>query len=69
MAIIGDAPRRLSKDVSDQLERIPPSYKMIRQVRPRFACTGRKRVIKAPTSARRGDYPPRFDLCGDAQLC
>jgi transposase len=41
--------RKFGEDVSEQLERIPASYKVIRHVRPKFACTaGCDRVEEAP---------------------
>jgi transposase len=48
-------PRRSSdseEDVSEQLERIPATYKVIRHVRPKFACAGCERVVEAPAPAR-----------------
>ena len=44
--------RQFGEDVSEQLERIPATYKVIRHVRPKFACSGCDRVVEAPTPAR-----------------
>jgi transposase len=48
----GGALRKFGEDVSEQLERIPATYKVIRHVRPKFACAGCERVIEAPAPAR-----------------
>jgi transposase len=48
----GGALRQFGEDVSEQLERIPATYKVIRHVRPKFACAGCERVIEAPAPAR-----------------
>ena len=41
--------RKFGEDVSEQLERIPAAYKVIRHVRPKFACAaGCDRVVEAP---------------------
>jgi transposase len=45
-------PRQFGEDVSEQLERIPASYKVIRHVRPKFACAGCDQVVEAPAPAR-----------------
>ena len=53
--------RKFGEDVSEQLERIPASYKVIRHVRPKFACAaGCDRVVEAPAPAR----PIEFGLPG-----
>jgi transposase len=44
--------RKFGEDVSEQLERIPATYKVIRHVRPKFACAGCERVVEAPAPAR-----------------
>jgi len=36
----GGALRQFGEDVSEQLERIPATFKVIRHVRPKFACAG-----------------------------
>ena len=57
----GGALRQFGEDVSEQLERIPASYKVIRHVRPKFACAaGCERVVEAPAPAR----PIEFGLPG-----
>lgn len=48
----GGALRQFGEDVSEQLERIPATYKVIRHVRPKFACAGCQRVVEAPAPAR-----------------
>src|ERR1700677_4183307 len=48
----GGAMRQFGEDVSEQLERIPATYKVIRHVRPKFACAGCERVSEAPAPAR-----------------
>jgi transposase len=44
--------RQFGEDVSEQLEYIPDSFKVIRHVRPKFACSGCERVIEAPAPSR-----------------
>jgi transposase len=48
----GGALRQFGEDVSEQLERIPATYKVIRHVWPKFACAGCERVVEAPAPAR-----------------
>ena len=48
----GGALRQFGEDVSEQLERIPATYKVIRHVRPKFACAGCERVVEAPAASR-----------------
>jgi transposase len=48
----GGALRKFGEDVSEQLERIPATYKVIRHVRPKFACAACERVVEAPAAAR-----------------
>jgi transposase len=48
----GGALRQFGEDVSEQLERIPATFKVIRHVRPKFACTNCERVVEAPAPAR-----------------
>jgi transposase len=53
--------RKFGEDISEQLERIPASYKVIRHMRPKFACAaGCDRVVEAPAPAR----PIEFGLPG-----
>ena len=47
----GSMLRQFGEDVSEQLERIPATFKVIRHVRPKFACTGCERVVEAPAPA------------------
>jgi transposase len=44
--------RQFGEDVSEQLEYIPDSFKVIRHVRPKFACKGCERVVEAPAPSR-----------------
>jgi transposase len=48
----GGGLRQFGEDVSEQLERIPATYKVIRHVRPKFACAACERVVEAPAPAR-----------------
>ena len=48
----GGALRQFGEDVSEQLERIPATYKVIRHVRPKFACAACEHVVEAPAPAR-----------------
>ena len=48
----GGALRNFGEDVSEQLEYIPESYKVIRHVRPKFTCTGCNRIVEAPAPER-----------------
>jgi transposase len=44
--------RQFGEDASEQLERIPATYKVIRHVRPKFACSGCDRVVETPAPSR-----------------
>ncbi len=44
--------RPFGEDVAEQLEYIPESFKVIRHVRPKFACSGCDRVVEAPAPSR-----------------
>jgi len=44
--------RQFGEDVSEQLEYIPNSFKVIRHVRPKFACSGCDRIVEAPAASR-----------------
>jgi transposase len=48
----GGGLRQFGNDVSEQLEYVPESFKVIRHVRPKFACTGCDRVVEAPAPSR-----------------
>jgi len=48
----GGALRSFGEDVAEQLEYIPESFKVIRHVRPKFACNGCDRVVEAPAPSR-----------------
>ena len=48
----GGALRQFGEYISEQLKRIPATYKVIRHVRPKFACAGCERVVEAPAPAR-----------------
>jgi transposase len=43
---------QFGEDVSEQLERMPATYKVIRHVRPKFSCATCEHVIEAPAPAR-----------------
>jgi transposase len=51
-------------DVSEQLEYIPDSFKVIRHVRPKFSCTGCDRVVEAQAPSR----PIERGLAGPGML-
>src|SRR3984885_4018617 len=44
--------RKFGEDISEQLEYVPDSFKVIRHVRPKFACTGCDRIVEAPAASR-----------------
>lgn len=44
--------RKLGEDVSENLERVPATYKMIRHVRVKMACTKCDVIVEAPTPSR-----------------
>lgn len=44
--------RHFGDDISEQLEYVPESFKVIRHVRPKFTCTGCDRVVEAPAPSR-----------------
>ncbi len=48
----GGAWHKLGEDVSEVLERIPASYRVIRHVRPRLSCTCCDRMAQAPAPSR-----------------
>ena len=48
----GSQLRQFGEDVSEQLEYIPESFKVIRHVRPKFCCTGCDRVVEAAAPSR-----------------
>jgi transposase len=48
----GGGLRHFGDDISEQLEYVPENFKVIRHVRPKFACTGCNRVVEAPAPAR-----------------
>jgi len=48
----GSQLRKFGEDISEQLEYIPDSFKVIRHVRPKFSCTGCDRVVEAPAPSR-----------------
>jgi transposase len=59
----GGVLKQFGEDVSEQLERIPATFKVIRHVRPKFACTRCERVAQAPAPSRpieRGLAAPAF---------
>ena len=48
----GSQLRQFGEDVSEQLEYVPDSFKVIRHVRPKFNCMGCDRVVEAPAPSR-----------------
>jgi transposase len=48
----GSQLRKFGEDISEQLEYIPDSFRVIRHVRPKFCCSGCDRVVEAPASSR-----------------
>ena len=48
----GGSLRQFGEDVSEQLEYIPESFKVIRHVRPKFTCGGCDRVVEAAAPSR-----------------
>ena len=48
----GGGLRHFGNDISEQLEYVPESFKVIRHVRPKFTCTGCDRVVEAPAPSR-----------------
>lgn len=48
----GGAWKRLGEDVSDMLEYVPASLRIIRHVRPRLTCTCCERMMQAPAPSR-----------------
>jgi transposase len=48
----GGALRQFGEDVAEQLEYVPESFKVIRHVRPKFACNSCDRVVEAPAPSR-----------------
>jgi transposase len=60
----GGALKHFGQDVSEQLEYVPESFKVIRHVRPKFACAACERVVEAPAPSR----PIERGLAGPALL-
>ena len=60
----GGALRQFGEDVSEQLEYIPESFKVIRHVRPKFSCTGCERIVESSAPSR----PIDRGLAGPALL-
>jgi transposase len=60
----GGTLEQFGEDVSEQLERIPATFKVIRHVRPKFACARCERVVEAPAPSR----PIERGLAGPALL-
>ena len=44
--------RKLSEDVSEMLEYVPDSFKVIRHVRPKLSCQKCERIVQAPAASR-----------------
>lgn len=56
--------RLLGEDVSEVLERIPATYKVIRHVRPKFSCGRCQHIVQAPAPSR----PLERSMAGPALL-
>lgn len=48
----GSAWQTLSEDVSEMIERVPATFKVIRHVRPKLACTRCDKVVQSPAPSR-----------------
>ncbi len=44
----GGAMRRMGEDVTEQLDYVPASFRVVRHVRPRLSCRSCERVVQAP---------------------
>ena len=44
----GGAMRRMGEDVTEQLDYVPASFRVVRQVRPRLSCRACERIVQAP---------------------
>lgn len=44
--------RRIGEDVAEVLEYVPASFKVVRHVRPKFACARCERIVQAPAPTR-----------------
>jgi transposase len=51
----GGTLKKLGEDVSEVLEWVPASFKVIRHVRPKLCCTGCDVIVQAPAPSRRID--------------
>jgi transposase len=60
----GGSLKQFGEDVSEQLEYVPESFRVIRHVRPKFACAACERVVEAPAPSR----PIERGLAGPALL-
>ncbi len=56
--------RLLGEDVSEMLERVPATYKVIRHVRPKFSCGRCQHIVQAPAPSR----PLERSMAGPALL-
>jgi len=48
----GGALRALGEDVSEIIERVPSSFRVIRHVRPKLSCTQCQKIVQAPAASR-----------------
>ncbi len=44
----GGAMRRMGEDVTEQLDYVPASFRVVRHVRPRLSCRSCERIVQAP---------------------
>lgn len=47
----GGAMRRMGEDVTEQLDYVPASFRVVRHVRPRLSCRSCERIVQAPMPA------------------
>ncbi|OVF03281.1 putative IS66 family transposase, partial [Clavispora lusitaniae] len=40
--------RRMGEDVTEQLDYVPASFRVVRHVRPRLSCRSCERIVQAP---------------------
>ena len=45
----GGAMRRMGEDVTEQLDYVPASFRVVRHIRPRLSCRACERIVQAPT--------------------
>ena len=48
----GGEMRQIGEDVSEMIEYVPGRFKVLRHIRPKFACKGCERIVQAAASSR-----------------